>query len=210
MMSAYSAEPQRLQLHPFLRDVAEIRRRARLHIREGTGARGENAGRITVLRLLNTALATELVCALRYRRYSAMQAQVLDEGVKNEFVKRAQEEQSHADQISARIVELGGEPNPHPHGAPYQADGVDDGEIEDLADMLAEDLIAERIAIDTYREIIRYLGDTDMATQKLFEAIVAVEQEHAAGFASMREQIRCHNRAPVGANHNGPVVEDTP
>jgi bacterioferritin len=206
-MSAYSAEPQRIQSHQFLSDVAEIRRRARLHIGERAGDGSDSADRNAVLRLLNTALATELVCALRYRRYCARQAQVLDDGVKNEFVKRAQEEQSHADQISARIVELGGEPTPDPPSAPYRGDGEGDG--ENLADMLAEDLIAERIAIGTYREIIRYVGDSDTATRRLFESIVAVEQEHASGLSSMREEIRRQDRAAASANHDGHPVDIT-
>jgi bacterioferritin len=208
-MSAYVVQSQRTQSHPFLNEVTEIRQRARRHIGEGTGDPGNSVGRTAVLRLLNTALATELVCALRYGRYCAMQAQALGDGVKSEFVKRAQEEQSHADQIAARIVELGGEPNPDPPSAPYRGDIDGDADDEDLADMLAEDLIAERIAIDTYREIIRYVGDSDSATRRLFESIVAVEQEHATGLASMRENIRRQDRAVAGANHDGHPIEVT-
>jgi bacterioferritin len=204
-MSAYVTQPQRTQSHPFLSNLTEIRQRARRHIGEAAGESGDSIGPSAVLRLLNTALATELVCALRYGRYSAMQA--LGDGAKNEFIKRAQEEQSHADQIAARIVELGGEPNPDPPGVRNLGDNDGYTEDEDLVDMLAEDLIAERIAIDTYSEIIRFVADSDSATSRLFESIVAVEQEHATELASMREDIRRQERAALGANHDGRPTE---
>ena len=210
-MSAYPAEPRQDPTHQFLSDVAEIRRRARGHIGEASAAPGQSTDRNAVLRLLNAALSTELVCALRYRRYCRMTAQALADCARDEFVKRAQEEQSHADQIAARIVELGGEPNPDPPSAADggDSDGADgDGAAgEDLADMLAEDLIAERIAIDTYREIIRYVGESDAATRQLFESIVAVEQQHAEELAGMREHIRHQARAAVNAVHAGHAVE---
>jgi bacterioferritin len=210
-MSAYPASSQRDQIHPFLSGVAEIRRRARGHIGAGSATAGQGADRQAVLRLLNAALATELVCALRYRRYCGMSPQGLDDTVRGEFSRRAQEEQDHAQQIAARIMELGGEPDPEPLSAADQSDGeYADREYalgEDLSDMLAEDLIAERIAIDTYREIIRFVGDSDSTTRQLFESIVAVEQEHAAGVASVREDIRRQERA-AAANHAGQPVEE--
>jgi bacterioferritin len=206
-MSAYPAEPRQDQTHRFLSDIAEIRRRARRHIGEAGAASGQRADRNAVLRLLNAALSTELVCALRYRRYCSMSAQALADGVREEFVKRAQEEQSHAEQIAARIVELGGELNPDPPSAIDGGDG-DGADGEDLADMLAEDLIAERIAIDTYREIIRYVGESDTVTRQLFESIVAVEQQHADELVGMREHIRRQARAAIGANHAGHPVEE--
>jgi bacterioferritin len=209
-MSAYPAYPQRDPMHWFLSNVAEIRRRARGHIGEGTASSGQSPDRKAVLRVLNAALANELVCALRYRRYSFMNAEALPDTLKSEFVKRAQEEQCHADQIAARIVELGGEPNPDPPSAPDAPDGGDGeyAEGENLADMLAEDLIAERIAIETYREIIRYVGESDTTTRRLFESIVTVEQEHAKGLVSMREDIRRQHRAAAGANHAGHPIEE--
>jgi bacterioferritin len=206
-MSAYPAEPRRDQIHPFLSDVVEIRRRARGHIGEAGLAFGQSADRNAVLRLLNAALTTELVCALRYQGYCSMNAQALAASVRDEFVKRAQEEQSHADQIAARIVELGGEPTPDPPSGANGSDG-DYADGEDLADMLAEDLIAERIAIDTYREIIRYVGESDAATRQLFESIVTVEQQHAEELANMREHIRRQDRAAVGAIHAGHPVQE--
>jgi bacterioferritin len=196
-LSSYPASSQADQFHPFLSGVAEIRRRARGDIDDGRAD--------AVLRLLNAALATELICALRYRRYCAMSPQGLADTLRSEFGKRAQEEQGHAQQIAARIVELGGEPDPDPPSAAEYDDDYTQG--EDLADMLAEDLIAERIAMDTYREIIRFVGDSDCTTRQLFESIVAVEQEHAAGLASVREDIRRHNHAAAGANHIAQPLE---
>jgi bacterioferritin len=206
-MSAYLANPQRDRIHPFLSDVAEIRRRARQHIEEGATSSGHATDQEAVLRLLNAALATELVCLLRYRRYSVMDAEAVADAVKSEFMKRAQEEQGHAEQIAARIVELGGEPNLDPLSASDRGDG-EYAEDEMLTDMLAEDLIAERIAIDTYREIIRYLGEHDTTTCRLIESIVAVEQEHAEELASMRENMRRQDRAPAATNHSGGPIEE--
>ena len=201
-MSAFIANPQRDRIHPFLSNVAEIRRRARQHIAEGAANAAHASDPEAVLRLLNAALATELVCVVRYRRYALMDSATVADTVKNGFEKRAQDEQCHADQIAARIVELGGEPNLDPLSASDRGAG-EYPEDELLTDMLAEDLIAERIAIDTYREIIRYLGEQDGATRQLFETIVAAEEEHAEELASMRENMRGEGRAAVVANHNG-------
>jgi len=199
-MSAYTANPQRDRIHPFLSNIAEIRRRARQHIEESAGTAAHAGDCDAVLRLLNMALATELVCVLRYRRYAAMDTGAVSATVKNEFMKRAQEEQSHAAQITARIVELGGEPNLDPLSGSDRGDG-EYAEEEMLTDMLAEDLIAERIAIDTYREIVRYLGEHDSATRQLIETILAAEQEHAEELANMRESMRGQARAADLANH---------
>jgi bacterioferritin len=218
-MSADSSNPQPIQIHPFLSNVVKIRRRARSHIGEDGGAAGTAADRDAVVRLLNTALATEMLCVVRYRRYGASNAPALAETLRQQFTRRAQQEQGHADRIVARIVELGGEPNPDPPDAVERSDRddaehdaakYDDGEYDDsenLADMLAEDLIVERIAIDTYREIIRYVGDSDATTRRLFESIVTVEQQHAAGLASLRENIQRQDRA-AGANPTAGVAED--
>jgi bacterioferritin len=200
-MSSDSSTPQPMQIHPFLSNVANIRRQARSHIEDYGGMTGSAADRDAVVRLLNTALATEMLCVVRYRRYGTSNAPALAETLRQQFILRAQEEQGHADRIVARIVELGGEPNPDPPDAVGRSggddydhdDGYDDG--ENLADMLAEDLIVERIAIDTYREIIRYVGDSDATTRRLFESIVTIEQQHAAGLASLRETIQRQDRA---------------
>jgi bacterioferritin len=202
-MSAYLANPARDQGHAFLRNLAEIRRQARQHIEHG-GVTADNAvDRESILRLLNAALATELACVRRYHRYAVMDREALDDALRNDFLKRAQEEQSHADRIAARIVELGGEPSLTALSAP----DAESAEDENLTDMLAEDLIAEHIAIDTYREIIRFVGERDATTRQLFESILTLEQEHAGGLASMREHVRRQDRAAAGAHLNSHAVE---
>jgi bacterioferritin len=196
-MSAFLADPQRDRTHPFLSSVAEIRSRARRQIEAGAASADRPIERDAVLRLLNAALATELACVVRYRRYCLMTAEAVPEVSKNEFMKRAQEEQSHADQIAAHIVQLGGQPNLN---ASNQSDRGELGDDEMLTDMLAEDLIAERIAIDTYREIIRYLGDQEPATRQLIERIMSAEQGHAEELASLRDEMLRRARAAAVAN----------
>ncbi|MGC4087695.1 MAG: ferritin-like domain-containing protein [Polyangiaceae bacterium] len=142
---------------------------------------GYQADRQTVLRLLNEALATEIVCTLRYRRHYFMSGSlggIAGFAVRSELLQHAKEEQEHADRIAERIVQLGGEPNFNPEGLSSRSH-ADYSEGSELADMLREDLIAERIAIDTYSEIIRYIGDKDVTTRRLFEDILEQEEEHA-------------------------------
>lgn len=163
---------------PFLTDVKELRRRARQHMQEGavTGAYG--ADRDTVVKMLNEALATELVCVLRYKRHFFMAQGIHAEPVAQEFAQHATEEQQHADQIATRITQLGGSPNFDPEGmltrshSEYQ-------EGTSLLDMIKEDLVAERIAIDSYTEMIHYLADKDITSRRMLESILAVEEEHA-------------------------------
>ncbi len=205
-MSARPAHPERDQNHGFLSDVADIRRRARRQIQQRTVSADPPADRDAVLRLLNAALATELACAQRYRGYAFMNQEAMSDALRSEFTKRAQEEQGHADRIAARILELGGQPQPAPNrGSARGSDGY--GEDENLADMLAEDLIAERIAIDTYREIIHFLGDQDPPTRQLFESMLAVERNHCGGLARLRETIRHQERGASAGNHIGPRIE---
>src|SRR6185312_795117 len=164
--------------HAFVTDVAEIRRRARQHIQNGAVTADYSADRDTVLRILNAALATELVCVLRYKRHYYMAGGAVAEAIKGELLQHANEEQGHADQLAQRIVELGGAPDFNPEGLAERSHSQY-VEGDTLADMLAEDLIAERIAIESYREIIQYLGTRDSTTRRLFESILAVEEEHA-------------------------------
>jgi bacterioferritin len=169
---------------PFLTDVQTLRKRARQHIDEGAVTAGYSADREMVLKLLNDSLATEIVCVLRYRRHHFMAKGMQAKSIADEFLVHSNEEQGHADQIAERIVQLGGEPNFSPDGlvsrshAEYIAG-------DSLVDMIKEDLVAERIAIDSYREIIRYLGDHDPTTQRMMEAILAVEEEHADDMADL-------------------------
>ena len=170
----------------FLTDVKTLRERARQHIDEGAVTAGYNANRETVLKLLNDSLATEIVCVLRYRRHHFMAKGIHSKSVADEFLVHSNEEQGHADQIAERIVQLGGEPNFSPDGlmSRSHAEYVPG---ESLADMIKEDVVAERIAIDSYRDIIQYLGDKDPTTRRLMEGILAVEEEHADEMADLLE-----------------------
>jgi bacterioferritin len=191
--------------HSFVTDIAEIRRRARQHIQNGAVTDDYAADRDTVLRLLNEALATELVCVLRYKRHYYMAGGAVAEAIKGELLKHANEEQGHADQLAQRIVELGGAPNFDPAGLVDRSHS-EYVEGETLADMLAEDLIAERIAIESYREIIQYLGTKDSTTRRLFESILAVEEEHAEDLRSMREDMLRRER-PAGSIAGNPRTD---
>jgi bacterioferritin len=193
------------QAHPFVSDVAEIRRRARRHIQDGAVTADHAADRDTVLRLLNEALATELVCVLRYKRHYYMAGGAVAEAVGSELLTHASEEQGHADRLAARIAELGGAPNFNPDGL-IDRSHCEYVEGDTLADMLAEDLIAERIAIESYREIIQYLGTQDPTTRRLFEEILAVEEEHAEDLRSMREDMLRRERSEQPQTSRGAAV----
>ena len=141
-----------------------------------------------MLKLLNEALATEIVCVLRYKRHYFMAKGIHAEGVAAEFLEHANEEQGHADQIAQRIVQLGGEPDFSPDGLSSRSH-AEYVEGDTLDDMIKEDLVAERIAIDSYREIISYLGDDDPTTRRLMEEILAMEEEHADDLANLVEDM---------------------
>jgi bacterioferritin len=172
----------------FLTDVKTLRERARQHIERGAVTEGYSADRETVLKLLNEALATELICVLRYRRHHFMASGLQAQGVAAEFMTHANEEQGHADQIAARIVQLGGEPNFSPEGLTTRSH-AEYVEGRDLIDMIKEDLVAERIAIDSYREMVAYCGNDDPTTRRMLEGILAVEEEHADDLVSMLEKL---------------------
>ena len=162
----------------FLIDLKKIRENARNHMEEGAVTEGYKADRQQVLKVLNEALATEIVCVLRYKRHYYMAQGISSDSVKAEFLQHATEEQQHADWIAERITQLGGEPDFNPKGL---ADRSHSEYVEGktLVDMIKEDLVAERIAIQTYQEIIRWLGDGDPTTKILIEQINKVEEEHA-------------------------------
>ncbi len=172
----------------FLTDVQELRRRARQHIEQGPVTEGYRADRETVNKLLNEALATELVCVLRYRRHYFMASGIHAQAVADEFLQHANEEQGHADQIAARIVQLGGAPNFSPEGLAMRSH-AEYVEGETLLDMIKEDLVAERVAIDSYGDMIRYLGDDDPTTRRMLEGILAVEEEHADDLRTLIESL---------------------
>ena len=162
----------------FLSDIQTLRKRAREHIAAGAVTPGYAADRATVLKLLNEALATEIVCTLRYKRHYYMAQGIHAESVAAEFLQHATEELQHADRIAERITQLGGEPDFSPEGLTSRSH-AEYVEGDSLEDMIKEDLVAERIAIDSYREIIEYLGTKDSTTRRLMEEILAKEEEHA-------------------------------
>jgi bacterioferritin len=168
----------------FTMDVQAIRDRARQQIQDGAVTAGYKGKPEVVLRLLNEALATELVCILRYRRHYFMAKGIHSDSVKSEFLQHAQEEQAHADALAERIVQLGGEPNFSPAGI-LDRSHSEYAEGTTLEDMIKEDLIAERIAIDSYREMIEYIGGDDPTTRRLLEEVTAKEEEHAEDLASL-------------------------
>jgi len=173
---------------PFLSDIKTLRERARQHIEKGAITEGYTADRDTVVKVLNEALATEIVCVLRYKRHYFMASGIHAESVAAEFLEHANDEQGHADQIAGRIVQLGGEPDFNPQGLLTRSH-AEYVEGETLTDMIKEDLVAERIAIDSYREIIRYLGNDDPTTRRMMESILAVEEEHADDLVSLLQEI---------------------
>ena len=168
---------------PFVSNIKEIQRRAREHINNGAVTPGYRGDREQVIHILNDALATELVCVLRYKHHYFIAEGMQAKAVADEFLQHASEEQVHADRLAVRIRQLGGNPNMNPDGlldrshSQYHEGGS-------LVEMIQEDLIAERIAIDSYSEIIRYLGDNDPTSRRLMEDILGQEEEHAEDLAS--------------------------
>jgi bacterioferritin len=172
----------------FLTDIKTLRERARKHIENGAVAEGYSADRETVIKLLNEALATEIVCVLRYRRHYFMAAGINAESVAAEFLQHSNEEQAHADEIARRIVQLKGEPNFNPEGLLTRSHAEYE-EGTSLVDMIKEDLVAERIAIDSYREMITYFGNDDPTSRRMMEGILAMEEEHADDLVTLLEKM---------------------
>lgn len=171
-----------------LSDIQTLRKRARKNIEEGAVTKGYAADRDMVIKLLNEALATELVCVLRYKRHFFMAKGIHSDPVKAEFLAHANEEMTHADRLAKRIVELGGEPNFSPDGLSERshAEYVKGGTLKS---MIKENLIAERIAIESYREMVVYLADNDPTTQRMLKELLTVEEEHADDLASLLEDL---------------------
>lgn len=184
-MTSKAAEPLK---RSFLTDIQEIRRRARQHIQDGAVTDSYKGDRKVVLRVLNEALATEIVCVLRYKRHHYMAKGIHSQAVAEEFLEHAAEEQSHADQIAERITQLDGEPNFNPDGLLTRSHS-EYVEGETLVEMIREDLVAERIAVESYSEIIRYLGDNDPTSKRMMEEILAKEEEHADDMKTLLETI---------------------
>ncbi|WP_342649824.1 ferritin-like domain-containing protein [Pseudomonas sp. REB1044] len=169
-----------------LTDIETLRHRAREHVENGAITEGYKADREEIIRLLNESLATELVCTLRYKRHYFMASGIKASDAADEFLEHAIQESEHADKLAERIVQLGGEPDFNPDNlsknshAQYVAGS-------NLKEMVLEDLVAERIAIDSYREIIQYIGDKDPTTRRIFEDILAQEEEHADDMSDLLE-----------------------
>jgi len=168
----------------FVRDVEEIRRRASEKIEEGAVTPGYKGDVQKTISILNEALATEIVCVLRYQHHYFMATGVHGKGVADEFKEHADAERQHADMIAQRIQQLGGKPDFNPKSL-LERSVSQYVEGETLADMIKEDLIAERIVIDVYQEMIRYFGNNDSTTRKMIEQILADEEEHASDLADL-------------------------
>ncbi len=167
-----------------LSQLKEIRERARKQIMEGAVTADYALDRDQAIGILNEALATELVCVARYKFHYFMASGIHSQAVKGEFKEHADEEQEHADWLAERIKQLGGKPEMNPAVLTGRAHS-EYKEGSSLADMIREDLVAERIAIETYREIIQFFGDKDPTSRTLLERILAKEEEHADDMADL-------------------------
>lgn len=163
---------------PFLSDVQELRRRARQNIDRGAVTDSYRGDPKVACDILNAALATEIVCVLRYKRHFFMAKGLNKDAVAQEFLEHANDEQGHADRIAERITQLGGAPDLNPAGLATRSHS-EYVEGDTLVDMIREDLIAERVAIESYTEIVRYFKDNDPTTRRLMESILEKEEEHA-------------------------------
>jgi bacterioferritin len=168
----------------FVSDLKKIRAQARMHMEAGAVTETYQADRKQVVAVLNDILATEMVCVLRYKRHFFMARGINAESVKAEFLQHAKEEQQHADWVAERIVQLNGEPNFNPEGLAARSHS-EYQEGSNLIEMIKEDLVAERIAVESYSEIARWLGDDDSTTRRLIEEILKMEEEHADDLANM-------------------------
>ena len=175
-------------MNTFKADIEEIRRRAMEKMNDGAVTAFYQADRERVVEVLNEVLATETVCTLRYRSHYFMAKGIHSGGVEDEFLEHATEEQKHADMVAKRITELGGVPNLSPEGLATRSH-AQYGTGQRLEDMIKEDLIAERIAIATYSEIVRWLGNDDPTTRRMMEEILATEEEHADDMAKLLARI---------------------
>lgn len=167
-------------------DIQQIRKQARQDVESGAVTEGYSADRAAVIQALNGALATEIVCMLRYKRHYFMASGLNAENAAAEFLEHANQEQDHADQLAKRITQLGGEPDFSPEGLSERSH-AEYVPGESLADMIREDLVAERIAIDSYRELISWIGTDDPTTRRMLEEILAVEEEHADDLVGLIE-----------------------
>ncbi|MDO1529297.1 ferritin-like domain-containing protein [Fulvimonas sp. R45] len=194
---------------PFASDIEAIRKRARQDIDKGAITAGYKADRAMVVKLLNHALATEIVCVLRYKYHYYMASGIHSQAIKEEFLQHANEEQAHADRIAERITQLEGKPDFNPASLVSRSHS-DYVEGVDLVDMIKEDLVAERIAIDTYREIIEYIGGDDPTSRRIMEEVLAQEEEHAEDMSTLLEQLgKKGEPASPGPDRTGAAAKKT-
>jgi len=182
---------------PFLTDIKELQRRAREHVERGAVTPAYRGDVEVAVKLLNEALATEIVCVLRYRRHYFMATGIHSQAVAEEFMEHAEQEQEHADKIAGRIRQLGGAPDFNPEGL-LSRSHAQYAEGSSLIDMIKEDLIAERIAIESYTEMIRFFGDNDPTSRRLMESVLEQEEEHADDMATLLEAL--DPREPAGSD----------
>jgi bacterioferritin len=178
----------RAKMSEFVSDLKKIKERARAHMEKGAVTENYKADLNAVIKVLNEVLATEIVCVLRYKRHYYMASGINSDGAKAEFLQHANEEQQHADWIATRITQLNGEPNFNPDGLSSRSHS-EYAEGKDLTSMLKEDLFAERIAIESYAEIVRWLGTDDTTSRKMIEEILKMEEEHAEDLKSLLEKM---------------------
>jgi bacterioferritin len=177
---------------PFISDVTELRRRAREHMNRGAVTDNYGGDVQQAIDLLQTALATEIVCVLRYTMHNVAAVGIDSESVKEEFAEHARDEREHMEKIADRINQLGGTPNMNPEGLATRS-ATEYGNAENLIDMIKENLIAERIAVEHYRELIRFFGDKDPTTRTMIEGILAQEEDHAN---DMHDLLVAHEGTP--------------
>ena len=178
---------------PFLTDVTTLRERARQHIERGALTENYQGDVAQTIDILQAVLATEIVCVLRYTAHAVAATGINSEGVAAEFHEHAQEEQEHMMTVAQRINQLGGTPNFNPDGLMTRS-ASEYGTAEDLVAMIKENLIAERIAVEHYRDLVRYFGDKDPTTRVMLEEILGVEEEHAN---DMHDLLVAHEGRPT-------------
>jgi len=187
----HAPNPDVAIVEPFISDIKTLRDNARKHVGKGVASKTYVGDVARTVAILQTVLATEIVCVLRYTQHSIVATGIASEGVKAEFLQHAKEEQAHVMAVAERINQLGGTPDFNPKGLAGRA-ASEYAVGDDLAAMIRENLVAERIAVDHYRELIRFFGDDDPGTRVMIESILVVEEEHAA---DMQDLLSVHGKA---------------
>ena len=172
----------------FVSDLEAIRERARTKMMDGAVTGAYLADKDQVIEVLNEVLATEIVCVLRYKNHYYMASGIHSQAAASEFLEHAEQEQEHVDQVAERITQLGGNPNFNPEGLHTRAH-AEYKDVDTLEQMITEDLVAERVAIETYSEIVRWLGTDDPTTRLMIEGILKIEEEHADDLVNLLQRM---------------------